>query len=180
MSAGGAWIEKSGVSQPLGSNVIVENSTAHDVDGDGIMIAELTNGLLQENVVYRIGLCKVHRHRRWVFGSGIATPARSNITSPTLTRAGTGDGGDFDIDYFDDDNVVQYNYGHDSAGYCVAFFGAGGRASHNNVFRFNVCSNNGQRSDLSKQGGGSPSYLGWWLSRWRADLQQHLLLESGR
>jgi hypothetical protein len=34
----------------------------------------------------------------------------------------------------------------------VAFFGAGARASHNNIFRFNVCSNNGRRSDLSKQG----------------------------
>jgi hypothetical protein len=34
----------------------------------------------------------------------------------------------------------------------VAFFGAGGRASLDNVFRYNVCSNNGRKSDLSKQG----------------------------
>ena len=153
VSAGGAWIEKSGVSQPLGSNVTVRNSTAHDIDGDGILIAELTNGLLQENVVYRSGLCKKCTGSTpvglWEWYCHTCTV---QYNESYANQSWEGDGGDFDIDYFNDDNIVQYNYGHDSAGYCVAFFGAGGRASHNNVFRFNVCSNNGQRSDLSKQG----------------------------
>ncbi|MFZ3341068.1 MAG: hypothetical protein WA213_09320 [Terriglobales bacterium] len=119
----------------------------------GILIAELTNGLLQRNVVYRSGLCKKCTGSTpvglWEWYCHTCTV---QYNESYANESWEGDGGDFDIDYFDDDNVVQYNYGHDSAGYCVAFFGAGRRASHDNVFRFNICSNNGRRSDLSKQG----------------------------
>jgi hypothetical protein len=153
VSAGGVWIEKSGVSQPLGNKVTVQNSIAHDIDGDGILIAELTNGLLQRNVVYKSGLCQKCTGSTpvglWEWYCHVCTV---QYNESYANQSWEGDGGDFDIDYFNDDNVVQYNYGHDSAGYCVAFFGAGGRASHNNIFRFNVCSNNGRRSDLSKEG----------------------------
>lgn len=153
VSAGGAWIEKPGAAQPLGTDITVQNSTAHDIDGDGILIAELTNGLLQRNVVYRSGLCQ-HCTGSTPVGLWEWYCHRCIVqyNESYANESWDGDGGDFDIDYFNDDNIVQYNYGHDSAGYCVAFFGAGGRASHNNIFRFNVCSNNGRRPDLSKQG----------------------------
>ncbi len=153
VSAGGAWIEKNGTTQPLGNNVTVQNSTAHDVYGDGILIAELTNGLLQRNVVYRSGLCPDCTGStpvglwEWYCHTCMV---QYNESFDNLSWGG--DGGDFDIDYFNENNIVQYNYGHDSAGYCVAFFGAGGRASTNNVFRFNVCSNNGRKRELAKQG----------------------------
>jgi hypothetical protein len=153
VSAGGAWIETDHESQPLGSNVTVQNSTAHDVYGDGIMISELKNGLLQGNVVYRSGLCPNCTGSTpvglWEWYCHTCTV--QNNESYANQSWGV-DGGDFDIDYYSNSNVVQYNYGHDSAGYCVAFFGAGGRATVDNIFRFNVCSNNGQRSDLAKQG----------------------------
>jgi hypothetical protein len=153
VSAGGAWIEANGVPQPLGSNVTVQNSIAHDIYGDGILIAELKNGLLQANVVYRSGLCPNCTGSTpvglWEWHCHTCTV--QNNESYANQSWGV-DGGDFDIDYYNDDNIVQYNYGHDSAGYCVAFFGAGGRASHHNIFRYNVCSNNGRRSDLSQQG----------------------------
>jgi hypothetical protein len=153
VSAGGAWIEGNGVSQPLGSNVTVQNSTAHDIYGDGILIAELNNGLLQSNVVYNSGLCPNCTDSTpvglWEWYCHTCTVQNNESYA---NQSWGGDGGDFDIDYYNDDNVVQYNYGHDSAGYCVAFFGAGGRASNDNIFRYNVCSNNGRRSDLSKQG----------------------------
>ncbi len=153
VSAGGAWIERNGVSQPLGSNVTVQNSTAHDVYGDGILISELNNGLLQMNVVYNSGLCPNCTGSTpvglWEWYCHTCTVQNNESYA---NQSWGGDGGDFDIDYFNNNNVVQYNYGHDSAGYCVAFFGAGQRASVNNVFRYNVCSNNGRRSDLSQQG----------------------------
>jgi Right handed beta helix region len=153
VNAGGAWIETNGVSQPLGSNVTVQNSTAHDVYGDGILITELNNGLLQRNVVYRSGLCPNCTGSTpvglWEWYCHTCTV---QYNESYANQSWGGDGGDFDIDYYNNNNVVQYNYGHDSAGYCVAFFGAGGRASVDNVFRYNVCSNNGRRSDLSKQG----------------------------
>jgi hypothetical protein len=160
VSAGGAWIEGNGVSQPLGSNVTVQNSTAHDVYGDGILISELHNGLLQRNVVYRTGLCPNCTGSTpvglWEWYCHTCTV---QYNESYANQSWAEDGGDFDIDYFNDDNVVQYNYGHDSAGYCVAIFGAGGRASHRNIFRYNICSNNGRRSELSKQG---EIYLHTW------------------
>ena len=153
VSAGGAWIEGNGVSQPLGSNVTVQNSTAHDIYGDGILISELNNGLLQMNVVYNTGLCPNCTGSTpvglWEWYCHTCTV---QFNESYANQSWGGDGGDFDIDYYNNNNVVQYNYGHDSAGYCVAFFGAGGRASVDNIFRYNVCSNNGRRSDLSKQG----------------------------
>jgi Right handed beta helix region len=153
VSAGGAYIETNEISQPLGNDVTVRNSTAHDVYGDGIMIAELTNGLLERNVVYRSGLCPNCTGSTpvglWEWYCHTCTV---QYNESYANQSWGGDGGDFDIDYFDNDNIVQYNYGHDSAGYCVAFFGAGGRASVNNVFRYNVCSNDGRRSDISNQG----------------------------
>ena len=153
VSGGGAWIESATVSQPLGNNITVQNSTAHDVYGDGILVAETTNGLLQNNVVYNSGLCTKCTGSTpvglWEWYCHTCTVQNNESYA---NQSWGGDGGDFDIDYYNDNNIVQYNYGHDSAGYCVAFFGAGGRASHDNIFRYNVCSNNGQRSDLSRQG----------------------------
>ncbi|MGA8540958.1 MAG: hypothetical protein WB566_15765 [Terriglobales bacterium] len=153
VSAGGAWIEGNGVAQPLGSNITVQNSTAHDIYGDGILISELNNGLLQMNVVYNSGLCTKCTGSTpvglWEWYCHTCTVQNNESYA---NQSWGGDGGDFDIDYFNNNNVVQYNYGHDSTGYCVAFFGAGGRASIDNIFRYNVCSNDGQRSDLSQQG----------------------------
>ena len=153
VSAGGGWIEGNGKFQPHGNNITVQNSTAHDVYGDGIVISELYNGLLQMNVVYNTGLCPNCTGSTpvglWEWYCHICVV---QFNESYANQSWGVDGGDFDIDYFNDNNVVQYNYGHDSAGYCVAFFGAGGRATVDNIFRFNVCSNNGRRSDLSKQG----------------------------
>ena len=180
VSAGGAWIETNGVSQPLGSNVTVQNSTAHDIYGDGILITELNNGLLQRNVVYRSGLCPNCTGSTpvglWEWYCHTCTVQNNESYA---NQSWGGDGGDFDIDYYNNNNVVQYNYGHDSAGYCVAFFGAGGRASLDNVFRYNVCSNNGRRSDLSKQGEVFVYTWDQWFAERSADLQQYVLLESG-
>lgn len=153
VSAGGQWVEKTGQDQPLGSDVTVQNSTAHDIAGDGILISELTNGLLQKNVVYHSGICPKCTGStpvglwEWHCHSCIV-----QFNESYANDSWDGDGGDFDIDYYNDDNIVQYNYGHDSAGYCVAFFGAGGRASHHNIFRYNICSNNGRKSKLAHQG----------------------------
>jgi hypothetical protein len=153
VNAGGAWAGGNGQSQPLGSNVTVQNSTAHDIYGDGILISELNNGMLQTNVVYNSGLCPNCTGSTpvglWEWYCHTCTVQNNESYA---NQSWGGDGGDFDIDYYNNDNIVQYNYGHDSVGYCVAFFGSGGAASLDNIFRYNVCSNDGQRSALSAQG----------------------------
>jgi hypothetical protein len=154
VSAGGAWTGDAGAPQSLGSNVTVQNSTAHDVYGDGMMIAEVNNGRLLNNVVYRSGMCP---HCSGSTPNGLwewychSCVVEHNESYENLSWAKT-DGGDFDIDYYDNDNVVQYNYGHDSAGYCISVFGSDGTASLNNIVRYNVCSNDGRSKAGAFQG----------------------------
>jgi hypothetical protein len=62
------------------------------------------------------------------------------------------DGGDYDIDVWNNDNTVQYNYGHDSIGYCVSVFSAYGVVSANNIIRYNVCSNNARLANSPDSG----------------------------
>jgi hypothetical protein len=62
------------------------------------------------------------------------------------------DGGAFDIDWDNVDNVVQYNYGHHNDGYCVAVFGAEGTTTTGSVVRYNVCADNSQAADIAYQG----------------------------
>jgi hypothetical protein len=62
------------------------------------------------------------------------------------------DGGDFDIDVWNTSNIVQYNYGHDSIGYCVSVFSAYNVVSTGNITRYNVCSNNGRLANSPDPG----------------------------
>jgi hypothetical protein len=62
-----------------------------------------------------------------------------------------GDGGVYDIDWGNTNNVVQYNYGHDAGSYCVAVFGAHWTTT-GSVVRYNVCSNNGRRAEGARAG----------------------------
>jgi len=154
VSAGGAWTGNSGAPQSLGNNVTVQNSTAYNVGGDGIMIAETTNGLLQNNVVYQTGQCAACTgstpNGLWEWYCHTCT-VQNNEAYANKSWFKT-DGGDYDIDYYDNDNVVQYNYGHDSAGYCVSVFGSDGTPSVNNIVRYNVCSNDAQSPAGAYQG----------------------------
>jgi len=136
--------------QQLGSNVTVQNSTAHDLYGSGMVIAALNNGLMQNNVVYNSGLCT-----NYDCGTGLwewcchscmiqSNESYSNHTALPLK----GDGGDFDIDHFNIDNILQYNYGHDADGYCINIGSTLLPASTNSIVRFNVCSNNGRNGKI--------------------------------
>jgi hypothetical protein len=60
-----------------------------------------------------------------------------NAHSPSV------DGGAFDIDWGTENNLYQYNYGHDTDSYCFSVFGSGGLTTSNAIIRYNVCANNG-------------------------------------
>jgi hypothetical protein len=65
------------------------------------------------------------------------------------------DGGTFDIDYGDENNLVAHNFGHDSQGYCVSVFGAEGSNgdSTQSVIRDNTCIHNGRSPRLARRQG---------------------------
>lgn len=153
IDAGGAYTGTNGAAQTLGNNITVQNSVAHDVAGDGILIMLLNNGLLQNNVVYNSGLCDNCTGStpsglwEWYCHTCIV-----QFNESYANQSWGGDGGGFDIDYYNNNNVVQYNYGHDSEGYCVSLFGSENTASINNVIRYNICANNAQKSSSAAQG----------------------------
>ncbi len=145
-----------GPTGPKGKNITVRYSTVHDVGGDGIVIHETKNALIENSVAYRIGLTPV---------TSIGTPnaiwnwdcdhcvVQYNEAYDTHTPGSLHDGAAYDSDYFNHDVTIQYNYAHNADGYCIAVFGADGKDTNvNTVVRYNICSNDGRAASLAYQG----------------------------
>jgi sugar phosphate isomerase/epimerase len=147
---GAAWEDKG----LRARNVTIRNSIVHDVYGDGIVLFQVEDGVIERSAAWRTGLqptetigtpngiwtwrcrrCAV----RWTEGFFVDSPGV--------------DGGVYDIDWGNDDNVVEHNFGHDAMGYCLAVFAAGGETTTNSVVRHNVCVNNGRSPKLARRQG---------------------------
>src|ERR1039458_2986870 len=135
------------------TNVTVQNSTVHDVYADGILLGEANGALMQNNVVYRSGMCANCTGSTPVglwnwFSKSVTARNNESYANQTWAAANT-DGGDFDIDMWNQDTTYEYNYGHDSQGYCFLIEGYDNVASDtvvpstsNTVVRYNICANN--------------------------------------
>jgi len=141
----------------LGNNITVQNSSAYNLSGIGITLFVVTNGLMRNNVAHNTGQCPLTP------GCGSDTPGGlmdlycegciiQNNEAYAIQDYSPWDGGDFDIDGWSNDNIVQYNYGHDASGYCVSVFSANGATGSNNIVRYNVCSNNDQMANIGDPG----------------------------
>ncbi len=159
----GIIVNGSAASDPAirAKDVTVRNSIVHSVYGDGIVLFQVEDGLIERSAVWLTGLQPKEtigtpngiwtwRCRRCVvqYNEGFF------IDSPGI------DGGVFDIDWGNDDSIVQYNYGHDAMGYCAAVFGAHDEVTTNSVVRHNVCANNGRSPKLALRQG--DIYLATW------------------
>jgi hypothetical protein len=124
----------------LGDNITVQNSSVYNISGIGITLFVVTNGLMQNNVVHNTGQCPLNP------GCGANTPGglmdlychtciMQNNESYDIQDYSPWDGGDYDIDVWNTNNIVQYNYGHDSIGYCVSVFSAYNVVSTGNIIR---------------------------------------------
>jgi len=137
-----------------GRDVIVRNSLVHDVYGDGIVLFQTENGLIEKSAAWLTGL-----QPKETIGTpnGIWTwNCRNCIVQATegfWTDSPGFDGGIYDIDFANHDNTVQYNYGHDAQGYCLAVFGAENQVTTNSTVRYNVCINNGRSPKLARRQG---------------------------
>lgn len=139
---------------PLTTNVVIRNSVAHHVYGDGITAAQSQNVLIEKNVVFETGLAPSGVSYT---PNGIWSWQCDNTTvqynEAYATHSYAWDGGAFDIDWGSTSTTIQYNYAHDAEGYCVAIMGAHNVVTSNSVIRFNICSNNGRKaSQVAQQG----------------------------
>ena len=142
-------------------DVTVRNSIVHDVDGDGIILFSVDGGLIERSAAWLTGL-----QPRLTIGTpnGIWTWTCNKcvvrhtegfwIDSPGV------DGGVYDIDWGNDDNVVEENYGHDAMGYCAAVFAAGKQVTTNSIIRNNLCIDNGRSPKLARRQG--DLYISTW------------------
>src|SRR6185436_16578118 len=135
------------------TNVTIQNSSATNTYGDGIIEYVITNGTIQNSVVAQSGQQPTKTIGTpvglWTWSCNTCTIQNNesyNNDSPSF------DGGDYDIDYNSADTTVQYNYGHDAQGYCVSVFGAGSTTT-NSVVRYNICANNARDASLVNRQG---------------------------
>lgn len=135
-------------------DVVVRNTVVHDVFGDAIILFQVENGLIEKSAAWLGGLMP-----RESIGTpnGIWTwrcrKCTVQLTEGFFMDSPGVDGGVYDIDWGNDDNIVQYNYGHDSQGYCASVFGASKEITTNSVIRYNVCVNNGRSPKLARRQG---------------------------
>jgi hypothetical protein len=140
----------------FGEHIVVRNSIVHDVAGDGILLANTRHGLLEHNVAWNTGMQETETigtpNAIWEW---MCEDCRVAWNEGFFSDSPGVDGGVFDIDFGNRDNVVEHNFGHDSQGYCVAIFGAEGNSgdSINSIVRNNVCLHNGRSPRLARRQG---------------------------
>jgi hypothetical protein len=135
-------------------NVTIRNSIVHDVAGDGIILFTVEDGLIERSAAWRTGLQPVQTigtpNAIWTWTCRRCTVRDTEgffIDSPGV------DGGVYDIDYGNEDNAIENNYGHDAMGYCMAVFAAESLVTTNSVVRGNTCIGNGRSPKLAKRQG---------------------------
>lgn len=135
-------------------NVTIRNSIVHDVYGDGIVLFDTVNGTIEKSAAWLTGLQPLETigtpNAIWTW---TCTKCVVQSSEGFWTDSPGIDGGVYDIDWANHDNIVQYNYGHDAQGYCVAVFGAAKLTTTNSIVRYNVCVNNGRSPKLAKRQG---------------------------
>jgi hypothetical protein len=142
------------------THVAVRNSLVHDTQGEGIVLFRAREGRIDASVAWNTGMQNTQSIGTpngiwtWMCNQCVVEGNEAFLTdSPGV------DGGAFDIDYGNTDNAVIANYGHDTQGYCVAAFGAGG-VTKRSIIRGNVCLNNA-RSPRMAQYQGAIFLLTW-------------------
>lgn len=134
--------------------VIIRNSIARDVYGDGIVLFQVEDGLIERSAAWHTGM----EHRQtigtpngiWTWSCTRCIVRQSEafwIDSPGV------DGGAFDIDWGNTHNTVEESYGHDTQAYCIAVFGAARRVTSDSLVRDNVCAGNGRSPRLARHHG---------------------------
>jgi hypothetical protein len=135
------------------THVIVRNSSVHDVYGDGIILFQVKDGLIDNSAAWHTGMQPTQSigtpNAIWTWMCKDCVVSKNEAF---LTDSPGVDGGAFDIDWGNTRNSVLENFGHDTQGYCVAVFGAG-YVTHDSVVEGNLCINNGKSPRMARYQG---------------------------
>ena len=124
-------------------DVAIRNSVVHDVYGDGMILFDVREGLIDASAAWLTGQQPTESvgtpNAIWTWS---CTDCAVRNSEAFLSESPGVDGGAYDIDWATTRNTVEDNYAHDTQGYCVAVFGAG-FVTHDAMVRHNLCVNNG-------------------------------------
>ncbi|MCL6506335.1 MAG: right-handed parallel beta-helix repeat-containing protein [Bryobacteraceae bacterium] len=154
-------------------NVVIRNCLVHNVYGDGIVLFQVENGVIETSAAWLTGL---NPSAETGTPNGIWTWRCRNctvrFTEGFFTDSPGVDGGVYDIDWGNDDNLVEHNYAHDAQGYCASVFGAQGEVTTNSTVRYNVCLSNGRSPKLARRQGD------FYISTWEGGALDGVLIHN--
>jgi hypothetical protein len=163
-----------GMDMPLNQHVIVRNSTAHDVYGDGIVLFRDSDGVIETSAAWETGMQPTQTvgtpNAIWTW---TCTDCIVRDNEAFLTDSPGVDGGAYDIDWNNTRNMVERNYAHDTQGYCVAVFAAG-YVTSDSVVRNNLCIANALSPRQAAQEGAIN------ISTWNNGVIRGLRIENNR
>lgn len=159
---------------PLNRHAQIENSTIHDVYGDGIVLFRDQDSSIQRSAAWQTGMQPTQDvgtpNAIWTWTCTRCTVADNEAF---LADSPGVDGGAYDIDWADIDNTVERNYGHETQGYCIAIFAAG-YVTSNSVVRDNLCIGNGMSPRLAASCGALCIYT------WNQGILRNVRIEGNR
>ncbi len=128
----------------MSNNVTIQGNGVYSVDGDGITLSGVQNGLIDHNIVGKAGLKTVAGGE--ATSGGIWAEKTSGVTMQYnevygVLSAGGVDGQAFDNDLFASNTIIQYNYSHDNQGGFLLMEGQMFLSGTNLTVRYNLSVN---------------------------------------
>lgn len=121
------------------TGVYIAYNTMNDIGGDGILMRETKDAIVEHNVLSGFGtrvLPTVAIAGIWLWNANHTVFQYNEVSGgPASNQDGTA----FDFDYYGIDNVYQYNYSHDNPMGTILLMGA----NENDIFRYNISENDG-------------------------------------
>lgn len=127
----------------INQHIMIRNSTAHDVFGDGIVLFRDAQSSITTSAAWETGMQPTQTigtpDAIWTW---TCTDCRVADNEAFLTDSPGVDGGAYDIDWGNTRNTVERNFAHDTQGYCFSVFAAG-YVTAAAIVRDNLCIDNG-------------------------------------
>lgn len=121
------------------TNVYIGYNTMSDIGGDGILMRETKDAIVEHNVLGGFGtrvLPTVAVAGIWLWNANHTVFQFNEVYGGPANNQ---DGMAFDFDYYGIDNVYQYNYSHDNPMGSLLIMGN----NEHDVFRYNISQNDG-------------------------------------